>query len=55
VGLAVVGEGWGEKKRMGGALLKYEELAQPLLEADSSGIFYRFMNKELQKGGSFFK
>jgi hypothetical protein len=26
-----------------------------LLEADSSGIFYRFMNKELQKGGSFFK
>lgn len=53
--LADIRERLCEEKLIVDGHFKYEELDLPLLEADSSGIFYRFMNKELQKGGSFFK
>ena len=53
--LADIRERLCEEKLIEDGHFKYEELDLPLLEADSSGIFYRFMNKELQKGESFFK
>ena len=44
-----------EEKLIEDGHFKYEELDLPLLEAASRGIFYRIMNKELLKGGSFSK